>query len=732
MSAKTSEQLERFRCNIPPELQRVDQWVLWRTEQRGVKPTKVPYGARTGEHAKSTDPATWGSFEDACKAFVGGTYDGIGFVFSEYDPYCGIDLDDCVEGGAIESDRRRWMETLDSYSEFSPTATGVHVIVKAGKPGTRSKNSALGVEMYDRGRFFTMTGDRVPRTTKVIYSRQDEVQRLYDEWFASADDERQPLPTQPIDIDDEKLLEAAFSNPKNGQAIRLLWDGDLTGYASHSEADLALCAHLAFYTGRDAGRIDRMFRSSGLYREGKWDRTDYREGTLNKATASTFATYEPYRNGSNGTPPPPPDWGDGGSSAPADAPEAEQDDDAPGVSPLDVAPNPNLSLGWIDDYAEITSEMTGSPYEFNRHIGLVIVATATQRRARLRMAFGDIYPNIYSALIARSSVFHKTTAMQKSRQVLGHANLDRLLLSELATSEGLLKQLQGQSSGLILRDEIGTLFDSHNTKYLRNLKPDLTALYDCQPYSRRLSNDEIKVERPFLSILGATTPQRFYESVGLTDWMDGFLARWLFVIPEGEPDFDAMTMLYQQKHAEQLTRLGERLAHIDRQREQDFTLVGESHELWDQWQRAAAKEAYYFGDDVTASIVTRYSAYALKFAIILSAANGKEWGRIEPDTMQSAIHLADSYKRVVHTILGEKQNFGISGAKLQKVFKVIAHLQGTGITTSKLQQSCHMKKGELDPCLEKLLEVGAIMRESSGKGFRYFPAVDSLPVKAWR
>lgn len=409
------------------------------------------------------------------------------------------------------------------------------------------------------------------------------------------------------------------------------------------------------------------------------------------------------------------------------APEAEQE-----PSPLAVEQVSNLNLGWVSDYARLMTRLTGSPYEFNQLAGLVTAAAAIQRRARVRMAFGDIYPNVYACIIAPSSVFHKSSAIHKPRMVLQRAMLERLQLSELMTSEGLLKQMQGQPAGVILRDEIGTLFDSHNTKYLRQLKPDLTAIYDCYPYSRTLSSNDIRVEKPYLNILGATTPTRFFEGTTLTDWRDGFLARWLFVLPEGEPDFDAMAGLFQQQHEQEVQSLAIRLMEIDRQQETDFTLTREALSLWDSWQRQAARKAYYFGDDVTAAIVTRYNAYALKFSIILSAVNGG-WGTINHDTMRTAIDLANNYKVYVHKLLSEKANFGVSGAKLQRVFRVVSTLsrENGHATTKAIMQKSGMKKSELAPCLEKLMEIGAIDGTQAGNGWHYSSLCEVLPIKSW-
>lgn len=408
------------------------------------------------------------------------------------------------------------------------------------------------------------------------------------------------------------------------------------------------------------------------------------------------------------------------------------DEDEAEAHPLDVE-TPPLALGWIDEYADLMTKLTGSPREFNQVCGLVTAAAAIQRKARLRMSFADIYPNIYAAIVARSSVYHKSSALHKPRALFQRAMLDRLMLSELMTSEGLLAQLQSQSAGLVVRDEIGTLFDSHRVKYLRTLKPDLTALYDCQPYSRRLSNLEIKVDAPYLNILGATTPARFYDAITATDWQDGFMARWLFVLPEGEPDFDAMTGLYEERHDAEIGRLAVTLQNLDRQREQDFALAGDAVTLWDGWQRQAAKDAYFYGDDTIAAVVTRYSAYALKFALILAGVNG-EWGRVTLSTMQTAIHLADSYKRSVARLLREKNEHLTNGAQLQKVFKAIQLLNtdGKGVTTKTILQRTHLVKAQLTPCLEKLTEIGAIAYQKAGKnGFRYWATTDELPIRTW-
>jgi putative DNA primase/helicase len=118
------------------------QWLCLRIEERDGKPTKVPYSPLTGEKASSTDPETWVSYSEAVEAYREHGYDGIGLVFSKDDPFCGVDLDGCLnpETGEIEEWAKALIEHLGSYTELSPSRTGVHVI--ASRPNYHPADGA--------------------------------------------------------------------------------------------------------------------------------------------------------------------------------------------------------------------------------------------------------------------------------------------------------------------------------------------------------------------------------------------------------------------------------------------------------------------------------------------------------------------------------------------------------------------------------------------------------------
>lgn len=115
------------------------------------------------------------------------------------------------------------------------------------------------------------------------------------EWDAEIGGKVEQLPAVWAMADLELVERAKHS--KNGTQFAALWAGDTTGYKSHSEADVALCNALVFWTNKDVGRVDRLFRQSGLFRPEKWDRatadSTYGAITIQNAIATARQGYDP-------------------------------------------------------------------------------------------------------------------------------------------------------------------------------------------------------------------------------------------------------------------------------------------------------------------------------------------------------------------------------------------------------------------------------------------------------
>jgi putative DNA primase/helicase len=142
--------------NIPGEVKVRPQWVNYKAaEKPDGRLDKVPFTPGTNQRASSTELMSWATFEQALKGLD--RFDGIGFVFCSADPFCGVDLDGCVnpKTGEIEPWARQIIEELNAYAELSPSGTGVHIIARGRIPYSGRHGS---VEMYIQDRFFAMTG----------------------------------------------------------------------------------------------------------------------------------------------------------------------------------------------------------------------------------------------------------------------------------------------------------------------------------------------------------------------------------------------------------------------------------------------------------------------------------------------------------------------------------------------------------------------------------------------
>ncbi|WP_042661976.1 hypothetical protein [Haloferax sp. ATB1] len=294
---------------LPTELVERDQWVCWRSEKRDGKQTKIPVVPGEGSFASSTDPETWSDFETARSFVEANRADGVGFVFTEEDPIVGVDLDDCrdAETGDVDDDAQDIIDRLDSYTEVSPSGTGYHVLIKGDFPEGRNRRGQI--ELYDTARFFTVTGDRIDDTPGQVKRRQDALEAIHREYVQLHSENKDPerdehtivrngaKTTPTASLEDDELLKKA-KNASNGPKFERLWNGNTADYDSNSEADMALCCLLAFWTGGDTTQMDTLFRQSGLLRA-KWDEVHYADGstygekTIERAIEATSEYYDP-------------------------------------------------------------------------------------------------------------------------------------------------------------------------------------------------------------------------------------------------------------------------------------------------------------------------------------------------------------------------------------------------------------------------------------------------------
>ena len=281
--------------NIPDILKAQKRWVCWNLVERDGKLTKAPVNARTGNGAQSNNPSTWSDFNTAVAGVKKFGLNGIGFMLG--DGFVGVDIDHCRdESGGFSTEALDIINTLESYTEFSQSGQGVHIICRGElPPGQRRRGN---IEMYAEKRYFVMTGNILDDAHMEVCERTEEL-RIIHEKYLKAKRPQQALKEHkitPVNFSDDELIDKIMQSQQRDLFIKLM-NGDISDYQSASEADLALCNILAFWTQKDEAAIDRIYRRSGLYRP-KWDRlTDgvhtYGQITMGKALADCQTVYNP-------------------------------------------------------------------------------------------------------------------------------------------------------------------------------------------------------------------------------------------------------------------------------------------------------------------------------------------------------------------------------------------------------------------------------------------------------
>lgn len=287
--------------SIPYELKELDQWCCFKIEEvENGRKTKRPYNPLNNNMAKSNDKTTWVSFDDAVSNLNG--YDGIGFFFVE--PYVGIDLDkvgneieEYLNNPDTDNIISEFINVLETYAEVSPSGTGIHLITKGELPkkGRRRGN----VEIYDKGRFFTMTGKQIGGYNGINNDEYGQLNFLHNKYIAKQEPD---INNQNLsggngnDLTVEQIIDIAKKS-KNSLRFTTLYEGDWEQfYSSQSEADLAFANDLAFWTARDPKKMDDIFRKSNLYRD-KWDEKrgeeTYGNITINTAIESCQNEFVP-------------------------------------------------------------------------------------------------------------------------------------------------------------------------------------------------------------------------------------------------------------------------------------------------------------------------------------------------------------------------------------------------------------------------------------------------------
>jgi hypothetical protein len=668
--------------DIPSELRRRKQWVGWRYEPAKDRWTKVPYRATDPRYnASTTDPKTWGEFPAALTASERPTanIDGPGYVFSETDPYAGLDLDGCRDPatGTIDPVALAIVAAVATYWEVSISGTGLHAIGQATLPGpgfnqpiTWSDGRQGKIELYDRRRFFTVSGHHLDGTPETV----EPVQATFDDLYAHYAPQRNApassngqtsapsypwTPSPPME--DATILDIARA-AKNGLKFRSLYDiGERDGYGSPSQADMALMDLLAFYS-QSPDQLDRLFQASALHRVDK-DRPDYRDRTITAALAALRETYQPSRNG-NG--------------------HAAGTVSTVSTVGLSIFPNPDEPPAWtprchltdderaeaargtfVDDYVAYGQLRTDAPACFHRSTAFAVLSTIVGRRAVLHLSVGDVYPALWLLILAESTIYRKSTVFDLARELIRAVDPAYLAPNDITPQRfiAMLAEYDGRPL-LFMRDEVSGFFDAMNRyDFMAGFKELLCHVYDSRPFRReRMKPKTAKgqeaedadwrydVKEPFLNFAGATTPERFYEVARVEDLHSGYLPRHLLVVPPKDHRSGGVV----EERSAVLDRAQGVLVTRLRALAQDpitLTMDEQAYKRFNRYQRAVEDEAQDAPHPSLALIVgSRCTWMALRAAMLLAVADGTQ--RLSLPHLLRGIDEGETWRQTALDIFG--------------------------------------------------------------------------------
>lgn len=294
--------------NLPEEIKKHTQWCVYKIEppqKEGQHERKIPINPITGNGASSSDPNTWVDFDTASRLYKeSNEYAGLGFFFNS--DYIGIDIDDIPEEIKAFKDTPNnpnntinWLNRLTkhSYLEVSQSGNGIHAIVKGSYPYAANRKD--NYEIYGKSRFFALTGNILNNQKTIKNISKNNLTELYTSTVGRDANKTQKLvevkQEQPISnpLSIEEIINKMYASSK-GVQIKHLMEGNIAGYDSNSEADMALCNFLAFWTSKDPNKMDTIFRKSKLMRP-KWDEMHgamtYGQSTIEKAIQDTPNVY---------------------------------------------------------------------------------------------------------------------------------------------------------------------------------------------------------------------------------------------------------------------------------------------------------------------------------------------------------------------------------------------------------------------------------------------------------
>jgi len=467
--------------NIPDELKAHDQWVVWKALWNKKKWTKPPYNFRTGKMGEWQSPSFWGSFDDVLKTYQAGNWDGIGFVFSKDDLFCGSDFDHCLTDGAVDSHESPLVEIMETYTEISPSGDGLRQFAIGKLPGNSlghipytDNEIKKGVEFYDCNRYLTITGHILKGSNKTFTNDQEAINRLYNTFLTIKERGKTAA-------DDDTVLNEVLKSAIPQQPDHLA----------------GTCRKILEQEGNPCGRFDYS-DFPDLLKEYLDQLTEADESDPSLYVQSLLSSLS------------------GMMGRKMILPEGQYHQDLfPNLWCIGIDPSGNLKT---------TRQKRGSGILYQHEIDIRSEKAALAEDKQALLEDDQIKEKDLKKQLAEIE--------RRAKEVEGNS----ALLPGRGSIHGLLEAIEFSQGGVVIASEIAQWLKMLGASYNDGAKEILTDLFDCPQYPpkyRTKTGDQLLVvpQHPFLSLNTVTTLRWLTENMTIEDLESGFLARFLVFFP---------------------------------------------------------------------------------------------------------------------------------------------------------------------------------------------------------
>lgn len=639
--------------NLPAELRLLKQWVLWRYEDIGAaKPTKVPYSIK-GHPASVTNPDHWSTF-DIIHNISG--YDGLGFVFTKDCPYTFIDLDDAEGDDAILQRHLKVYHEFETYAEVSPSGKGLHLICKGKVPAGRRRSK---IEIYPHERYATMTGN-VYNNRNIIIDCQSQLTQLWEQMGSGPVAQSLYQGDDKEYESDEVIIEKA-TLAVNGDKFLRLHNGDWQDfYNSQSEADFAYIDIIAFYT-QNRIQISRIFRKSALGKRDKAKRNDYVSGMISRSFDRML---------------PPLDFDGLKNSIETKLSEVKETKHLNGNVAQLVEPAAHNSIGAGSSPAVPTTPpgLLGDIATFiyqaaPRPVPEVALAAAISLMAGICGRAYNISGtglNQYVLLLAMTGA-GKEAAASGINKLMGTIKMQVptssgfIGPSEISSGPALFKYLGNQSQSFVsLLGEFGLRLQAMSAPGANgsevSLRRMFLELYNKSGYSDMLQSSVYSkkedntsaVASPSFSILGESTPERFYGALTEDMISEGLLPRFMIIEYKGERppnNENHASVIPNFSLVERLASLAaqcETVNHSNPRRVINVQSTPEASKMLHDFDKYADARINKSNKEVIRQLWNRAHLKVLKLAALIAVGENMISPIINTDNFNWAVHMIES------------------------------------------------------------------------------------------